>query len=60
MLVSSGHAVITALPLVKGSNIFVCYGDMPFLDPATIRETRSRQDAAAILTMTSHDPLMDA
>lgn len=56
----TGHAVLAALPLISGSNVFVCYGDMPFLDPATIREiieARSRQDAAAaILTMTSDDP----
>jgi bifunctional UDP-N-acetylglucosamine pyrophosphorylase/glucosamine-1-phosphate N-acetyltransferase len=56
----TGHAVLTALPLLEGSNVFVCYGDMPFLDPATIREiieVVSRQDAdAAILTMTSDDP----
>jgi bifunctional UDP-N-acetylglucosamine pyrophosphorylase / glucosamine-1-phosphate N-acetyltransferase len=56
----TGHAVLAALPLVEGSSVFVCYGDMPFLDPATIRETietLSLQDAAAvILTMTSDDP----
>lgn len=56
----TGHAVLAALPLVERSKVFVCYGDMPFLDPATIRETIevvSRRDAAAaILTMTSEDP----
>lgn len=56
----TGHAVLAALPLVEGSHVFVCYGDMPFLDPATIRETiemLSRQDAAAVIvTMTSDDP----
>jgi bifunctional UDP-N-acetylglucosamine pyrophosphorylase / glucosamine-1-phosphate N-acetyltransferase len=56
----TGHAVLAALPLVRGSKVFVCYGDMPFLDPATIRETIevvSRKDAAAaILTMISEDP----
>ena len=58
----TGHAVLAALPLLEDSNgpVFVCYGDMPFLDPETIRETieaRSRRGAAAaILTMTSGDP----
>lgn len=56
----TGHAVLEALPFVRGSNVFVCYGDMPFLDPATIREaieTLSRKDAAAVIvTMTSDDP----
>jgi bifunctional UDP-N-acetylglucosamine pyrophosphorylase / glucosamine-1-phosphate N-acetyltransferase len=57
----TGHAVLAALSLLEDSDgpVFVCYGDMPFLDPATIRETIevvSRQDAAAaILTMTSDD-----
>ena len=56
----TGHAVLAALPLVEGSPVFVCYGDMPFLDPATIRETietLARQEAAAVIvTMTSDDP----
>ena len=58
----TGHAVLAALPLFEDSNgpVFVCYGDMPFLDPATIRETidvMPRQDAAAaILAITSDDP----
>lgn len=55
----TGHAVLAALPLVEASKVFVCYGDMPFLDPATVREiidVLTRQDAAAaILTMTSDD-----
>jgi bifunctional UDP-N-acetylglucosamine pyrophosphorylase/glucosamine-1-phosphate N-acetyltransferase len=56
----TGHAVLVALPLVEASKVFVCYGDMPFLDPTTVREiidVLTRRDvAAALLTITSDDP----
>ncbi len=58
----TGHAVLAALPLLEesGGPVFVCYGDMPFLAPATIRAIVEAQSvpgvAAAILTMVSEDP----
>ena len=58
----TGHAVRQALPLLEGTagSVFICYGDMPFLQPATIRalvDTGSRPDVAgAILTMVLDDP----
>jgi bifunctional UDP-N-acetylglucosamine pyrophosphorylase/glucosamine-1-phosphate N-acetyltransferase len=58
----TGHAARQALPLLEEATgpVFICYGDMPFLSPATIRaliDTGSRPDAAgAILTMVLEDP----
>jgi bifunctional UDP-N-acetylglucosamine pyrophosphorylase / glucosamine-1-phosphate N-acetyltransferase len=58
----TGHAVRQALPLLEDAtdSVFICYGDMPFLRPATIRaliDTGSRPGVAgAILTMVLDDP----
>jgi bifunctional UDP-N-acetylglucosamine pyrophosphorylase / glucosamine-1-phosphate N-acetyltransferase len=58
----TGHAVRQALPLLEETtgSVFICYGDMPFLRPATIRaliDSGSRSDVAgAILTMVLDDP----
>lgn len=58
----TGHAVRQALPLLEETtgSVFICYGDMPFLHPATIRaliDTGSQPDVAgAILTMVLDDP----
>ncbi len=58
----TGHAVRQALPLLEDAtgSVFICYGDMPFLRPATIRaliDAGSRPDVAgAILTMVLDDP----
>ena len=58
----TGHALGQALPLLEeaAGSVVVCYGDMPFLDAATIKaliDSRSRPGiAGAILTQTSDDP----
>jgi bifunctional UDP-N-acetylglucosamine pyrophosphorylase/glucosamine-1-phosphate N-acetyltransferase len=55
----TGHAVLQALPLLGAGLVVVCYGDMPFVRPATFRalvEARSEPGkAAAILTMELED-----
>ena len=58
----TGHAVLQSLPLLGEAtgSVIVCYGDMPFLRPATFRaliDARSRPGvAAAILTMELENP----
>jgi bifunctional UDP-N-acetylglucosamine pyrophosphorylase/glucosamine-1-phosphate N-acetyltransferase len=58
----TGHAARQALPLLDEATgpVFICYGDMPFLSPATIRAligAGSRPDVTgAILTMVQEDP----
>jgi bifunctional UDP-N-acetylglucosamine pyrophosphorylase/glucosamine-1-phosphate N-acetyltransferase len=58
----TGHAVQQALPLLEQAvgPVVVCYGDMPFVCPATFRaliDAGSRPGvAAAILTMELDDP----
>jgi bifunctional UDP-N-acetylglucosamine pyrophosphorylase/glucosamine-1-phosphate N-acetyltransferase len=58
----TGHAVQQALPLLEQATgpVVVCYGDMPFVRPATFRaliDAGSRPGvAAAILTMELDDP----
>lgn len=56
----TGHAVLQALPLLGSGPAVVCYGDMPFVSPATFQalvEAESRSGvAAAILTMEQEDP----
>ncbi len=56
----TGHAVLKALPLLGAGPVVVCYGDMPFVRPATFQalvEAGSPSGvAAAILTMEQEDP----
>jgi bifunctional UDP-N-acetylglucosamine pyrophosphorylase/glucosamine-1-phosphate N-acetyltransferase len=58
----TGHAVRQALPLLgeDTGSVVVCYGDMPFLRPATFRaliDARSQPGVAgAILTMELDNP----
>lgn len=56
----TGHAVSQALPLLGAGPVVVCYGDMPFVRPATFRalvEARSQSGVAAtILTMELENP----
>jgi bifunctional UDP-N-acetylglucosamine pyrophosphorylase/glucosamine-1-phosphate N-acetyltransferase len=58
----TGHALRQALPLLGEAtgSVVVCYGDMPFLRPATFRaliDARSQPGvAAAILTMELENP----
>src|SRR3712207_8898485 len=37
----TGHAVLQALPLLGAGPVVVCYGDMPFVRPATFRDRKS-------------------
>jgi bifunctional UDP-N-acetylglucosamine pyrophosphorylase / glucosamine-1-phosphate N-acetyltransferase len=58
----TGNAALQALPLLEGAEgpVVVCYGDMPFLRPATFRalvRASSRPGVAgAILTMVLENP----
>ena len=58
----TGHAVLQALPLLEDAtgSVVVCYGDMPFLRPATFRaliDARAQPGVvAAILTMELENP----
>jgi len=58
----TGHALQQALPLLEEAtdSVVVCYGDMPFLSPATFRaliDARSRPGvSASILTMELENP----
>lgn len=58
----TGHAVQQTLPLLAGTSgsVVVCYGDMPLLNPATVRALLDTQTkagvAAAILTVVLDNP----
>ena len=58
----TGHAVQQALPLLAGASgpVVICYGDMPLLNPATIRALIGAQTqqgvSGAILTVVLDNP----